>query len=276
MVGLAWPALAPYLARPRRAVLERGPLARMLRLGLPIGFQLQLEWGAFALVGLLMGWLGTVAMAGHQVAINLASFTFMVPLGVAQASSVLVGRAVGRDDPQGARRAAGAGLALGVAFMSLTAMIFLTVPAPLARIYTSDPEVTSLAALLLPVAGLFQVFDGVQVVATAVLRGIGDTRIPMVLHVAGFWLVGLPVSLWVGFGLGTGPVGLWWGLVAGLGAVALLVLLRVARRFSGELGRLIVEDKQETYSSATDRGRLEEPSASSVVLGSEQVNEIQP
>ena len=91
-------------------------------------------------------------------------------------------------------------------------------------------------------AGLFQVFDGLQVVGTAVLRGVGDTRVPMVLHIAGFWLVGLPVSLWVGFGLGAGAVGLWWGLAVGLGVVALLLLARVVKRFSGELRRLIIED----------------------------------
>jgi MATE family multidrug resistance protein len=242
IVTLAWPILRPHLAHPRRAALERGPLARMLRLGLPIGLQLQLEWGAFAVVGLIMGLLGTTAMAGHQVAINLASLTFMVPLGIAQAASVLVGRAVGREDVGGARRAAGAGLAVGATFMTLTAVAFLTVPGPLARIYANDPEVTRLAALLLPIAGLFQVFDGLQVVATSVLRGIGDTRVPMVLHVLGFWLVGLPVSLWVGFGLGAGPVGLWWGLASGLGVVAVLLLLRVARRFSGELRRLVLEE----------------------------------
>jgi multidrug resistance protein, MATE family len=242
ILGLAWPVLRPHLRHPRRAALERGPLARMLHLGVPIGFQLQLEWGAFAVVGLIMGLLGTVAMAGHQVAINLASLTFMVPLGIAQAASVLVGRAVGREDVAGARRAAGAGLAVGGAFMTLTAVVFLTVPGPLARIYTNDLEVARLAALLLPIAGLFQVFDGIQVVATSVLRGIGDTRVPMVLHVLGFWLVGLPVSLWVGFGLGAGPVGLWWGLASGLGVVAVLLLLRVGRRFSGELRRLVMEE----------------------------------
>jgi MATE family multidrug resistance protein len=213
----------------------------MIKLGAPIGIQLGLEYGAFAVIGICMGWLGTTAMASHQVAINLASLAFMVPLGVAQASSVLVGRAVGRDDASGARRAAGAGLLVGVAFMSLTAVTFLSVPRFLAGIYSPDPAVVALAALLLPVAGVFQVFDGVQVVATSVLRGIGDTRVPMVLHVAGFWLVGFPVSVGVGFGLGMGPVGLWWGLAAGLGVVAGLLLLRVLRAFSGDVRRLTIE-----------------------------------
>jgi multidrug resistance protein, MATE family len=103
-------------------------------------------------------------------------------------------------------------------------------------------EVVALAALLLPVAGLFQVFDGLQVVATSVLRGIGDTRVPMALHVAGFWLVGVPVSLLFGFGLGRGPVGLWWGLAVGLGAVSALLIARVVRRFGGELTRLVIDE----------------------------------
>lgn len=241
VVAAAWPVLRPYVRPFRPTALEHAPLLRMVRLGAPIGVQLQLEYGAFAIIGICMGWLGTVAIASHQVAINLASLTFMVPLGVAQASSILVGRAVGRADPVGARRSAGAGLMVGTAFMSLTAVLFLALPRLLASLYSRDLEVVALAALLLPVAGLFQVFDGIQVVATAVLRGIGDTRVPMALHVAGFWLVGLPVSLGVGFGLGVGPVGLWWGLAAGLGAVALLLLRRVVGIFSGELRRLHIE-----------------------------------
>lgn len=242
LVAVAWPLLRPYVRPVRSGLLRRRPLERMLRLGAPIGVQLSLEFGAFGVIGILMGWLGTLAMAGHQVAINLASLTFMVPLGVAQATTILVGRGVGREDPPGARRAAGAGLLVGAAFMGGTALLFLLSPGPLARIYTGEGEVLAVAVALIPVAGLFQVFDGLQVVATAVLRGVGDTRIPMLLHVLGFWLVGFPVSLIVGFGLGAGPVGLWWGLVAGLGAVALLLLVRVRHRFGRELRRLVLDE----------------------------------
>lgn len=242
VVAIAWPVLGPHLWPLRPDALRTAPLLRMVRLGAPIGVQIQLEYGAFALVGVCMGWLGTIPMASHQVAINLASLAFMVPLGVAQACSVLVGRAVGRADAPGARRAAGAGLAVGTLFMALTAALFLTAPGPLARIYSDEAEVVALAAALLPVAGLFQVFDGLQVVATSVLRGIGDTRVPMILHVAGFWVVGLPTSFLVGFGLGLGPVGLWWGLAVGLGAVALMLLARVVRRFAGELQRLVIDE----------------------------------
>jgi MATE family multidrug resistance protein len=259
LLAVAWRVLRPF-ARPfRPEVLRPRPLWRMIRIGAPIGVQLQLEFGAFAVIGVCMGVIGTVAMASHQVALNLASLTFMVPLGVAQASSVLVGRAIGRGDPGGARRAAGAGLLVAAGFMSLTAVVLLSLPDLLARVYTPDPEVAALAALLLPVAGVFQVFDGLQVVATAVLRGTGDTRLPMLLHVAGFWVVGLPISLIVGFSLGVGPVGLWGGLAAGLGVVAALLLIRVERRFSGDLSRLTVEDSHVPGQTASVVGGVELP-----------------
>lgn len=242
LLAMAWRLLRPHLRPFRTEALRLRPLGRMVRVGAPIGVQLGLEFGAFAVIGLLMGWLGTIAMAGHQVAINLASLTFMVPLGIGQATAILVGRAVGRSDTPGARRAAGAGLLAGGTFMTATALLFLAVPGALARIYTAETAVLSLAALLIPIAGVFQIFDGIQVVASSVLRGIGDTRAPMVIGILGFWLVGVPVSLGLGFGLDVGAVGLWWGFVAGLAAVALLLLLRVRDRFGRDLRRLVIDD----------------------------------
>ena len=127
--------------------------------------------------------------------------------------------------------------------MTGTALVFLLAPGLLARVYTAEVEVLAIAVLLIPIAGVFQVFDGLQVVATAVLRGIGDTRVPLIVHVLGFWLVGFPVSLLMGFRLGGGPAGLWWGLVAGLGAVAVLLLIRVRHRFAGELQRIVIDEE---------------------------------
>ncbi len=242
LLGFAWPLLRPYLLPFRPEALQAQPLARMTRLGAPIGIQFALEFGAFGAIGVIMGWLGTVAMAGHQVALNLASLTFMVPLGISQASAVLVGQAVGREDAPGARRAAGAGVVLGVSFMTVTAFLFLLFPSAFARVYSDQADVVALAALLIPLAGVFQVFDGTQVVASGVLRGVGDTRAPMVVNLLGFWVIGIPVSLWLGFGTGLGPVGLWWGLVAGLAAVALFLLLRVRIRLRRELRRILIED----------------------------------
>jgi MATE family multidrug resistance protein len=232
--------LMPLLAAVDREVLQLRPLAAMARLGAPIGIQIQLELAAFAVIGLLMGGLGTIEMAAHQVAINLASLTFMVPLGVASASAVRVGHAVGRADDHGARRAATSALLCGAGFMVCTALLFLTLPRALASAYTTDAGVAGLAAALLPIAGVFQIFDGVQVVSSGILRGLGDTRAPMIVNVLGFWLVGMPVSLWLAFPLGLGPQGLWWGLVAGLAAVAVLLLLRIAGRMSRPLARVAV------------------------------------
>jgi MATE family multidrug resistance protein len=183
-------------------------------------------------------------MAGHQVALNLSSLTFMVPLGISQATAVLVGQGVGREDPAGARRAAGAGLLLGVGFMILTAVLFLTFPEGLARIYSGEAQVIALAALLIPLAGVFQIFDGLQVVSSGVLRGVGDTRSPMVLNLLGFWCLGMPVSLWLGFRTPAGAVGLWWGLVVGLAAVGFLLLFRIRARMGTELKRIVIDDEE--------------------------------
>ncbi|HSO23626.1 MAG TPA: MATE family efflux transporter [Chondromyces sp.] len=233
--------LEPLLAPLDRAVLLWRPLWRTVRLGLPIGFQVQLEMVAFAVIALVMGGLGTVQMAAHQVTINLASLTFMVPLGVAQATSIRVGLAIGAGDNDGARRAASAGLLIGAAFMSATGTAFIVAPRALAAAYTSAAEVVALAALLIPIAGFFQIFDGLQVVAAGALRGAGDTRAPLVVNLVGFWGFGLPASLLLAFPLGLGPSGLWWGLVVGLGAVAVFLLARVAWRFRGDIVRLAVE-----------------------------------
>jgi MATE family multidrug resistance protein len=241
LVALAWNDLRPRLRQHLPEVWELGPLWRMLRLGLPIGCQYVLEFGAFALVALMMGWLGTRQMAGHQVAINLASLTFMVPLGVGDAASVLVGHTVGRADPVGARSSARAALLCGAGFMSCTALAFLILPHGLARLYTADPGVVAVAAMLIPLAGVFQVFDGLQVVAGGILRGLGETRVAMMVNLLGYWLLGLPVSYLLGFRAGWGPVGLWWGLVVGLGIVATVLLTRVRAALGRQQARVIID-----------------------------------
>ena len=234
--------LGPYLRPAGREVVRLKPLGRMLRLGVPIGAQFQLEMGAFAAVALLMGWLGTAQMAGHQIAINLASLTFMVPVGIAQAGSVRVGQAVGRGDPGAARIAMKSALIAGASFMAVTGLLFLTLPGPLTALYTDELEVITVAVALIPVAGVFQVFDGLQVVAAGVLRGIGDTTAPFVANLLAFWLIGIPISLWLGFRTPAGPVGLWWGLVAGLAAVAFFLLARIRVRMRRELRRIVIDD----------------------------------
>jgi MATE family multidrug resistance protein len=241
LVGFAWRDLAPLITPFEREAFRLRPLARTVWLGAPIGIQLQLELGAFGVIALLMGTMGTVAMAAHQVAINLASLTFMVPLGVSAAAAVRVGHAVGRQDGPGARRAASAAVLCGVGFMAVMGLLFIGVPYALASLYTSDGDVVALAAALIPIAGVFQVFDGLQVVSAGVLRGIGDTRVPMLINVLGFWLFGMPVSIGLGFCLGLGPQGLWWGFVVALAALAGLLLLRVAHRLARPAERILIE-----------------------------------
>lgn len=242
LAAVGWGDLRPALIPLRRDALAIPPLRRILGVGAPIGAQQTLEFGVFGAAGLLMGLLGTVAVASHQVALQLAALTFMIPVGVAQATSVVVGQAVGRSDSAGARRAVGAGLAAATAFMSLTAVMFLTLPGPLARAFSSDAAVVGAAAMLLPIAGVFQVFDGLQVTGAGALRGVGDTRVPMLLNLLGFWIIGLPACWWLGFGTDLGPEGVWWGLALGIGIVALLILARIRRRFGRELRRLVIDE----------------------------------
>lgn len=219
-------------------VADRVALWSMLKLGMPIGAQQMLEAAAFGAIGLLMGVLGMRELAGHQVAINLAALTFMVPLGVGAAASVRVGRAVGVGDAAGARAAAHAGYICGVGFMSLTALAFLAFPRQLAAMMTNDPTVIAIAATLIPIAGIFQIFDGGQAVGAGVLRGLGDTRVPLFAMLGGYWLLGLPVSVWLGFRTGMREVGLWAGFVVSLGAVALFLLLRIRVMLRRDLRRV--------------------------------------
>jgi MATE family, multidrug efflux pump len=251
LVAWSWRDVRPYLRPWRRETLTAAPLVRMLRLGAPIGGQQLLEVGVFNVVALLMGWLGTVQMAAHQIALNLAALTFMVPLGVSAAASVLVGHSVGANDLARARRMAGAALVCGAGFMSVCAGMFLTIPHRLARAYTTDAAVLELASSLIALAGIFQIFDGLQVVSIGVLRGVGDVRAPMVVNVLGFWLIGLPVSLWLGFHVGAGAEGLWWGLVAGLAVVATFLVARVLWRMRGHISRVVVEEMADAEGDLT-------------------------
>lgn len=242
LILVAWPRMKPVLGRLRAESFTLGPILRMLRIGAPIGLQQQLEMGAFGFVAVVMGWFGAVEMAAHQIAINLASLTFMIPLGIGVAGSVVVGHAVGRGDTAGARRAAAGTTLLGVGVMTLSALVFLTLPGQLTRLYTDAAPVVALASLLLPIAGVFQVFDGLQVVSSGVLRGIGDTRVPMLVNLLGFWLIGIPSGLALAYRAQLGPRGLWWGLTIGLVLVSLMLLSRVRNRFRRDLVRLQIED----------------------------------
>jgi MATE family multidrug resistance protein len=180
-------------------------------------------------------------VAAHQIALNLSSLTFMVPVGIASAAAVIVGHAVGRGDLAGVRRASVAALGTGVAFMTIAGALFVSIPALLAGVYTTDQAVLALAALLLPIAGLFQIFDGAQAVSLGVLRGMGDTRAPVAIAIIGFWLCGMPVSLWLAYRADWGAVGLWWGFVAGLVAVAVFLVARIWQRLRRAVARMVID-----------------------------------
>ncbi len=207
-----WPALVAA----GRAGIERCWLRRLLALGVPAATQITLEVGVFAAATTLAGRLDPVALASHQIALNIVSFLFMVPLGVASSGAVRVGHAVGRRDAEGAGRAGWSALAIILAFMSLSAIVLVSFPRALISVFSTDASVLQLGTRLLSVAALFQLFDGLQVVATGILRGLGDTRTPVIWNVLGHWGLGLPVAWWLCFPMGWGVVGLWVGLAMGL------------------------------------------------------------
>jgi MATE family multidrug resistance protein len=240
LLVVAWPDLRPNLVPIRPGIGQWAPLRRMLRIGAAIGGQQALEVGAFGAIGLLMGVLGTLEMAAHQIAITLAALTFMVPLGVGSAVAVRVGHAIGARDDARARAAIRAGYVCGVGFMTLTGLTFLTLPRLLAHAFTSDARVIALASVLIPIAGVFQVFDGGQAVGAGVLRGAGDTTAPLVTMLAAYWLVGVPVSAYLGFRTDLRAAGLWWGFVVSLAAVAIFLFLRIRVVFGRELERVAV------------------------------------
>lgn len=207
----------------------REDLRRAWKVGLPVGLQFGAEVGIFALVGVLAGRLGKLDLAAHQVAISLASFTFMFATGVSAAASVRVGRAIGALDHAGTRRAGMVAFGTGVATMSVGALVFWIFPGALARLMSNQADVIAASVPLLAVAALFQISDGTQSVGAGVLRGAGDTRYAFIANIIGHWLVGFPVALLFGFYLRQGIVGLWWGFCAGLTAVALLLFIRFVR-----------------------------------------------
>jgi len=235
------PVVAPYLWPIRRQALQWRPFVRMLALGAPIGLAIALEGGAFNGIQFLMGSFGETVMAGHRTAIILASVSFMVPLGISTAAAVRVGHAVGAGDRAGVRLAANVALAAGALTMMGFGVTFVTWPRELAMIFTPDLDVIAVTATLMPLAGAFQLFDGVQVVAAGVLRGTADTRWPSVLNFIGYWVLGMPAGIWWAFRLDKGPSALWWGLAGGLAFVALALLWRVSRRLSQVIARVDLE-----------------------------------
>jgi MATE family multidrug resistance protein len=186
----------------------------LVKLGAPAAGQMALET-----VTVLVSRLHATALAGHQIALTTVSTTFMLPLGISSAAAVRVGFALGRGTKPAAARAGWTALALGAAVMSASAILLLAIPEAIARLFTPDAEVIAAAAAILRVAAFFQLFDGLQIVVTGSLRGAGDTRTPMICHLVGYWVIGLPLGAMLCFGRGLGAPGLWIGLSAGLIAI---------------------------------------------------------
>ena len=213
-------------------------LRKLVHLGWPIGVSYFVEAGLFMLTALLMGLLGNVSLAAHQVAIQCAAYTFMVPLGIGLATSVRVGHAMGRQDNEAARLSGRVGIGMATTFMLVAALVFWIFPESIVGIFLDgsipqNREVVALAVQLLYVAAIFQVFDGVQVTAAGALRGLKDTRIPMVIALVSYWILGLGVGIVLGFRFEQGAQGLWIGLVVGLAAAAVLMTYR----FFSHVGR---------------------------------------
>ncbi len=206
-------------------------IRELIRLGLPAAGQMLLEVGAWNLSTVAAGWVAPVpiALAAHQIALNYASVTYMVPLGVGSAAAVAVGHATGAGDPARARRAGWLGMALGVGFMILAGACFFLFPRALVELYTSDPLVLAMGPALLGLAAVFQVFDGIQTVCTGALRGLGETRYPMFANFVGYWILGLPLGLSLCFFLHWGIYGLWIGLTIALITIASTLMWRWSR-----------------------------------------------
>jgi MATE family multidrug resistance protein len=219
------PAEAATWLRPGLAEL-RGQLA----LGLPIGVQMMFEVGAFATSALMMGWLGVTTQAAHQIAINVASVTYMAASGIASAATIRVGSLRGAGDLAGARQAGFAAYWLAFGFMCTMGLLLVLLRQVIPPLYNTDPAVVAQAATLLAIAAGFQVSDGLQVVGLGALRGLEDVKVPSVVALLAFWAIALPLGYYLGFELKMGAPGVWLGLLTGLSIVAVVLLLRFRRQ----------------------------------------------
>jgi MATE family multidrug resistance protein len=201
-------------------------IRKILALGLPSGFQYFFEVGAFSFAVVMVGWLGTKQLAAHQIAINLASISFMAVLGISVAGSIRVGNAVGKKDIEETRRAGFTASLLGVSIMAFAGIIFVVFRDFLPTLYVNDETVISYASSLLVIAALFQISDGMQAVGIGILRGLTDVKIPTAITFIAYWIVGLPVGYLLGFNFELGVQGVWIGLLLGLTTSAILLTLR--------------------------------------------------
>lgn len=209
---------------------EKKYLGELLRIGVPIGISTTMEVSMFAIVSLLVSTISTIAVAGHQVAINFASMAFMIPFGLSVAISARVGQSIGRKRPKEARFRGYIGVVVSCCIMACTALAMFLFPEAITSIYTNDPAVTEVAVQLLFMAAIFQLSDGLQVSGFGALRGLKDTKVPMYVNLVAYWLVGIPVAYYLGFIADYGAQGLWVGLIAGLTIAGILHNIRFYKR----------------------------------------------
>ncbi len=212
----------------RRPDLAR--IKHLLHLGVPSALQIVIEGAVFTVVTVMAARLDEMSLAAHSIAMNVVSTTYMVPLGISSAAAVRVGQAVGRRDPHGAAVSGWTALLLGSLFMGSAGLVLATLPRPILRLYTSEGAVIGVGVVLLRLAALFQLFDGLQVVSMGALRGLGDTRSPMLAHLLGYWAIGMPVTYVFCFRLGWGAAGIWVGLSAALILIGLSLVVVWAKR----------------------------------------------
>ncbi len=211
-------------------VLDRRAVVRdFTSLGIPSAFIVTFEVGAFALSAIIVGWVGSVSLAAHQVVLSLASLTFMIPMGLASAASILVGLELGRDDRAAARKMATAGFICAAAFMLTSALVLSIGREFFPSLFSKDPAVIKLASTLILIGALFQLSDGIQVVGSGVLRSLKDVRLPLIITFTAYWLIALPVGTALAFKAGLGASGMWYGLFAGLTVAAVFLTLRFYR-----------------------------------------------
>jgi MATE family multidrug resistance protein len=226
-----------YTLFQRFHVPDRDAFREVLRLGFPMGATVLAEVTLFYAASLMMGWISVLALAAHGIAIQIASMAFMIPLGLSSAATVRIGLARGRDDHANLARAAHAAIMVAGGFAVVTASIMWLAPGPLAALFLSPdnpqtPAVIAAAVPLIMVAAVFQLVDAMQATGAGLLRGLKDTRVPMIIAIASYWLVGLPTAYLLAFTLGYGGVGVWSGLATGLAAAAIAMNWRFARRKS--------------------------------------------
>lgn len=216
-------------------------VSKMLRIGVPTGFQFIFEVGAFSSAAIMMGWIGVTALAAHQIAINLASISYMMASGLSTAAMIRVGNQLGKNDIRTLREAGFTAFVMVAIFMSATAVLFILFREFLPSLYINDLEVIKMSATLLIIAGLFQLSDGIQVVGLGALRGMADVRVPTIVTLVAYWVIGLPLGYVFGFIFNLKEVGIWYGLLVGLTVTGVMLLYR----FHSLSAKLLHQDKKQ-------------------------------